>query len=91
MTTDADALTTARREALAVKGRLLYGKFCGTGLEATATDLAAEDPHNRVAATRGLAERIRGHVAAAGQPLPTAGMELREFVLENASAAETCG
>jgi hypothetical protein len=112
-----EALTPERRAMLAMKARLLYGKFCGTGgrgicaesfavfhigrgetvvaedlltyLAAVVAELELNDPQNRLAATRGLAERVRKHLETIdphGQlnhELQQSGKALRQFVKAN--------
>lgn len=61
-------------------------------LERVAAELEATDPDGRLAATRGLAARIRAHIASAPTTdLPQAGPALRRFVLDNADGAEPTG
>lgn len=101
-------ISPERRASLAAKGRLLYGKYCGTDgrgicaesfavfhigrgeaavaedllafLEGRREQLEADDPDGRLAMTRGLIERVRGHLAEVGCRPPLTGPELRRFV-----------
>ena len=91
-------LSPAERGRLAHKGRLLYGKSCGTGGRGICAEsfalyhlwrgepvvardllaflggrieaLAADDPEGRLAMTRELADRIRGHLESEGDEPP---------------------
>ena len=120
-----DGLTPHRRAMLADKGRLLYGKFCGTGgrgicaesfavfhigrgeavvaedlvayLSEVVAELQVADPHNRLAATRGLLGRIRRHLAEAvdsqgtpNQSLQQTGGALRLFVTDSSLGPAGC-
>jgi hypothetical protein len=71
------------------RGECLVAEDLITYLQAVVLELELSDPHNRLAATRGLIERISQHLQESD--LPRTGEALREFVLENAAEAESCG
>lgn len=54
-------------------------------LENEVRQLCESDPEARLEATRGLAQRIRGHLAETIDDRPRTGPALRAFVLESAA------